>query len=510
MLLAGLLSRSSKSKDIIYIIKGKILNKMDNGKALARGLQNHSPSQRRRDFTMDISDLPADVLIQILSELSIKEAMRASTLSSKWKNLWWFVTRSLNITLPEKIRGLQRTSSGFHGKLAIEIYWHIMWVNKVMGLHSAPYVDELSIVALLNEKVFKHVDGWIEFASKKGIQKFELDFGYCSDNLNESYSFPSIKWFVQLRGSVDATSSRCCLRKSINEDHCSGIFCCLKSLSLKNVNISNEILEYLMSNCRFLEQICVEKSKDLVNLKVTGCRLKHFQIIKCFNLKILEILADNIMSFLYIGPKIDVPFRSVPSRLKKLTIGGQYVGSFVSEPDDHRIYLSLLESLKLMIPRTVDDAISSSGFQLNRMINLKHLELHVPPTHHETLPSYLGFINKAPFLSTFKMKYDVEGPLPQMIQYKRGYELCRHFQLREVEFVGYLGGVADYHLIHRILAAAAFLDRLVLQFEKIEFVNGVNVRRVGSMEDLWREELPFGAELVVKFNDVVLSHYRKD
>ncbi|ESR49055.1 hypothetical protein CICLE_v10033921mg [Citrus x clementina] len=53
-----------------------------------------------------IGKLPDDILISILSRLTIDEAARASVLSYRWRYSWRFFTVSLDFINPYKIRRL--------------------------------------------------------------------------------------------------------------------------------------------------------------------------------------------------------------------------------------------------------------------------------------------------------------------------------------------------------------------------------------------------------------------
>lgn len=125
------------------------------------------------------------------------------------------------------------------------------------------------------------------------------------------------------------------------------------------VDISEEVLDCIFSNCTSLESISLEESYELVNLKVHSLHLRYFEMINWFNLKSLEISAANLELFTYLGPNIDVPFGSGPHCLLEATIGGSFGESFVFGSAKHLVYLSQLETLTFDVSFEVNLRISS-------------------------------------------------------------------------------------------------------------------------------------------------------
>ncbi|XP_074309474.1 uncharacterized protein LOC141643967 [Silene latifolia] len=90
----------------------------------------------------------------------------------------------------------------------------------------------------------------------------------------------------------------------------------LRSLYLKAINVSGDILEYLLSECRLLERLHVEGSDALVRWKVfdSSCKLKKLTIFCCRKLEELEIDAVNLLylRFRTPSPYTNVVFKNMP------------------------------------------------------------------------------------------------------------------------------------------------------------------------------------------------------
>jgi hypothetical protein len=271
--------------------------------------------------------MPDDVLVSILSLITMKEAGRTSVLSRRWQKLWTFVP-NLNFDGQERLYYLEdhRCEKGLERLYRIERTKYVMWVNGVLKLHRAPTIDQFRVSFDLDVDYRHDLDHWVKFAFEKRVQRLELSFEHVSSNpcpfppLSQTLSFP----------------------------RCNS----LRALILKFLNVSGEVLEYFICNCPFLERLCVQNSSALVNLKVAGplLPLKYLAIRNCHELQNLEISAKNLASFVYSGPRITMPFRYVPN-LVEMSLGGMYCKYSIYQFCEFSSCLSRLETLILELPR---------------------------------------------------------------------------------------------------------------------------------------------------------------
>lgn len=251
-----------------------------------------------------IGELPDDVVGVIMSHLTLKEAARTSVLSHRWKHLWRLTTR-LNFDAPKQFRSKRGN--------------YIKWVKQVVKNCQGSYLDEFTVNVDLNKKNYHYLDEWISFAVRKRVKAININL--CPDLLwgrFKEYSF------------IRSTS---------------GGMEYLKSLCLKCVNITGENIEWLLSICPMLENLSLERSKDLFNLKAVGSSLKLrcFQVVDCINLKIIEICAPALVSFHYVGPKIRLKAQDL-SCLVNLSIGNYWYNmkSFFAALSDYYLQLKSL------------------------------------------------------------------------------------------------------------------------------------------------------------------------
>ena len=120
---------------------------------------------------------------------------------------------------------------------------------------------------------------------------------------------------------------------------------------MTSVEVTGEVLEYILSNCPFIEILHVEASRSLMNLK-TFCplpKLKYLKIICCQYLKHIQIHAINLVSFEYFGRETTrILLGDVPNFVSLSVMGG-YVGYLFKKGCPISHYFSQLETLQLMI-----------------------------------------------------------------------------------------------------------------------------------------------------------------
>ncbi|XP_059638891.1 F-box/LRR-repeat protein At3g03360-like [Cornus florida] len=264
-----------------------------------------------------ISQLPDDILVLILSFLTIKEATVISVLSSRWTYLWTYHTR-LDFDYKELYDDKETYIYGLKNYETKRLRY-VNWVNRVVQLYSGSTIEEFCVRFDLGKDSESDVNKWLKFALSKRIQRLELDLKGVLHHDKKPYIF-SYRLLKLLHQSKGTSSNFCGMRPSTFVG-----FNTLKALFLKNVNVSGEVLEYFLSSCPVLEQMGVHFSKHLVNLKVVGPSLvlKQLEICHCRRIKSIEIRNVNLVSFtVLVGGKISFLLENVPM-LVDLNIDGR-------------------------------------------------------------------------------------------------------------------------------------------------------------------------------------------
>lgn len=109
-----------------------------------------------------LTDLPDEILSYILTHLKLRDVVRTSTLSKRWKNIWLSLPKlDLEWSVMSRYKGLLN---------------YVNWVNKVLRDYHNQDISSFRISFNFKKEYAGHVDHWISFASKKCIQSLTLQF----------------------------------------------------------------------------------------------------------------------------------------------------------------------------------------------------------------------------------------------------------------------------------------------------------------------------------------------
>lgn len=323
-----------------FILKLNIhREKMTQGMIIAvQGSRNMNARNRfeNRDI---ISTMPDDILGNILSRLTMKEAVRSSVLGTKWRHNWTFFSGVLEFEQSRRNFHLRREHVGILTKCNVFVSeWErfMTHMSKVMKSLKSSSMQGLRICMDLGDPW--RAAEWVKYAAEKDVQTLDLDFSY-------HFSVPIYKMSELTIHNV--FPSRGYEMKS------------LCNLRLSSVDVSGEVIEGLLASCPLLESICVIESKRLVRLKVRGeaLRLKHLELVEC-RIMDLDIYAVNLVTFRYQGKYGKFKFQNVPS-LVEASFGGIFCSYLESDMDRVDFYGVLLQinvlKLELSKPYPVSD-----------------------------------------------------------------------------------------------------------------------------------------------------------
>ncbi|KAE9612373.1 putative F-box domain, FBD domain, leucine-rich repeat domain, L domain-containing protein [Lupinus albus] len=214
--------------------------------------------------------------------------------------------------------------------------------------------------------------------------------------------------------------------------------------------------------------------------------LKCLELVRCWELRNLEISADNLESFKYYGPHLDIEFKSVPS-LVEATFGGSYV-EFIRES-----FLSQIKMLKLDITQNVPEVIYRFT-QLPELKNLKHLEL-VACVNDDgiTLNAFALLLKASPSLRRFTLKVFIS------------LYPCFCFTSRSWSWLDFVGATSEVELLNYVLENAVELKKITID---TRLPTKPKLRPQGEHPNTWdheqnrkrawelQEKIPTGIEFV--------------
>jgi hypothetical protein len=381
-----------------------------------------------------ISELPDEILVSILSRLTLREAVVTSVLSRKWEYLWASIY-SLDFD-HRKTSG--KITLARSGKLIlnrpelteIERPRYVNWVNRVLEQHRGTTIDEFRVWFDLDKGYKRDINRWIKLAMQKRVQRLEIHlsgFRSCDPQRSTCYTFP---YQLLLRPQTR------------------GCFKSLKDLTLRQVNVSWEVVDYFLANCPNLERLIVRESNHLEKLSVVGSslRLKHLGVYHCCRLKSINICDTNLVSFKYVGPTTRLLVNNAPllvdvsishgmfsnymlrqlsscfSQLQILTLSKASVR--VSVYNDNVFVLSFhLLCCHAIYPRSgfLQDKIKLRLF--TGLKNLKKLVLEIRSEDDESLLLFTPLIEACPYLQIFVLKVRVFFVIADFIFIKNIYDL---------------------------------------------------------------------------------------
>lgn len=289
---------------------------------------------KEKEMEVDyISMLPDHIIADILSRLTITEAARTSILSVRWRHLWRFFSGFLDFDGSSNLEELEDIWYMDSKLISEERDKFRSCVDQVMKSLQNSTIEGLRICFDMGNE--SHiVDGWVQFAIQRKVKRLELDLFISSLNQNGHKPFvvPSLLNFTRFRS--------------------------LHVLRLSNVDVSEELLEYFLSSCLSLETLAI-CLRSLMSLKVSNTSsLKQLEIIRCHNLKSLEISAKNLVSLKYFGYDISIHYKHIPN-LREISFKGPLVDRVfrdffhLSSYDHSQLKVLEIESVTFRVTRIV-------------------------------------------------------------------------------------------------------------------------------------------------------------
>lgn len=203
-----------------------------------------------------ISNLPGHIIDKILSHLPLRDAVRSSVLSSKWRYKW--------VTLPYLVFDNPSVLLSSQDQTLIKSKL-VNIVDHVLLLHSGPI--QKFMLSHRDLQGVSDIDRWILFLSRRSIKEFILEIWK-----GPRYKLPSSIYFCQ--NLVHLELFNCVLKlPPVFEG-----FKSLKSIDLQHITMDQCDFQNLISSCPLLERLTLMNFDGFSDLKIHAPNLRFFDV----------------------------------------------------------------------------------------------------------------------------------------------------------------------------------------------------------------------------------------
>ncbi|XP_044493003.1 F-box/FBD/LRR-repeat protein At1g13570-like isoform X2 [Mangifera indica] len=212
-----------------------------------------------------ISDLPQSIIENILTRLPIRDAVRTSILSSRWRYRWATIS---HLVFDENCVALSNERSLVKNSL-------VKFITRALFLHHGPiHKFQLSTTQL---QCCPDIDQWILFLSRNDIRELVLELGE-----GEWFRVPSCLFYCRKLTRLEL------FRCEFDPPLAFKGFSCLKSLNFHRVLFAPEAIESLISSCPLLENLSLSYF-DSLDLNICAPNLKYL----CLEGEVKDICLEN-------------------------------------------------------------------------------------------------------------------------------------------------------------------------------------------------------------------------
>ncbi|KAE9454319.1 hypothetical protein C3L33_13775, partial [Rhododendron williamsianum] len=385
---------------------------------------NERMKGNKRSTTDIISNLPSNVTENILKDLPLRDAVRTSVLSRKWRYLW--------VTLPQLVFNDQFFLKEWDNKKLKAV------ITRVLLFHQGPLIKFRLWYPPFESCI--DIDNWMFILLTKNIHEFSFSLrgGPHHEIPRHLYSF------VQLR---ELNLSNCVFKPPTTFKG----FSRLINLNFFYVNISSEMWGLFISNCPLLERLRLRDCTKFDSLEINAPNLKDFEffgIFKSISLKNTPLLAKVSVTLVYwntmTDPKWVKFFHSVPA-IEDMHLDSSFLESFAAGNVPERLPSTLI-LLKVLVLSGV------CYFDLDHVSWALCLLRSSPNLHKLRISRYL---NNTP----------IQDDVIEFLQAQDFSEFSLN-QLREVEIRHFSGAEPEIHFVKILLAHSKVLEKMVILHEQ--------------------------------------------
>ncbi|KAL5707691.1 hypothetical protein ACHQM5_018561 [Ranunculus cassubicifolius] len=459
-------------------------------------------------FEDKFSELPDEVLSFILSQLSLREMVSSSILSSRWRYIWKTSAKySHKINLDVlSMRGRNYANGMFHDFICNDAYrrsteyllnfanetprWFkedhyvekrnlldkerckfVRWADMMMQLDYNSVIDSFRLEFCLNKDFTHSIDKWISIAIAKGVKNFDIDLSnlvpisdWCSKKL---YKFPCHLFTEDAAGLVKRLSLSTCDLANLDFKYFQSLVDLhLEDIDLEDIDLDQDnIISSFLSGCPNIEKLSLIKIRIPSRLDIVGpsLKLKHLKIQDCGVPHIINIDAKSLSKFEYLGARVNFLFY-LP-QLSDVTF--HFVETNFPDGLDYALgQLSTdfpkLESLSLTVARHKDTTIRR---RLPLFTNLKELVLKVI-CPGEVLWGFIPLLQASPCLHSLELHLFQSATKSDPVPW---HLALPHHHLKEMKLTGFNGSHHEVEFLRYILGNCKALENMTIDCESKKY-----------------------------------------
>ncbi|XP_077248187.1 F-box/FBD/LRR-repeat protein At1g13570-like [Tasmannia lanceolata] len=382
-----------------------------------------------------ISNLPENIIDTILVRLSLKDAVRTSILSSKWRFKWVTIPQ---LVFDKQCKPPQSTDKTLNTLKLVNI------IDQVL-LHHKGSIHKFRCSYYLHN--CSDIDRWIIFLWRNEIKEFILDISG-----DEHYKVPSCLFLCREMSHLELYF---CVFKPPSTFKG---FCNLTTLDLQRVIITNNTLEWLISSCPVLERLILQNIDNITHLRIHAPNLRYSNLGGVFEVLCFE--NTSLLSTLIIDSHSAVT-------TSKYLEQGETCNLIKAHGSLHR-----LESLELC---NYSLQVLALGDIPNRFPTtydcLKKITLKINIANSKEISAALCLCKSSPKLQELVISVysDAEATfgLVELVFWEAPEQLdCLFNYLKTVKMTEILGTTIDMKFIKLILTSAPVLETLYFQIAK--------------------------------------------
>lgn len=258
--------------------------KKTKGASLSLSAPSSPPHQ---DPRKSLADLPDDILENVFTFLPIRNAVKACTVSTKFKTSW---------TLNRKFMFGREFALPHNNPQNL-----VALIDRIFDSHKGPEIQCFQL-HIDPEGIESLIEKWLKVCILKGMQELELNFyqrGFIL--VSDFLEIQTLKVLRLYNCGIVLPPVMSCLQN-------------LHTVVLRQLELTEEMLEKLLFYCKMMAYLDLANCSKLRRLNIDASKHKHLKTLKiacCHEVQRIEIDAPTLGCFHYRGVLMKIQFAQV-------------------------------------------------------------------------------------------------------------------------------------------------------------------------------------------------------